>query len=114
MSADCLFCRIGRGEIPAREVYRDEEIVAIEDINPQAPVHLLVMPLAHYANIGVPAEAREDALVGHLFAVACRLGRERDGDGYRLVVNTGVDGGQTVDHVHVHVLAGRFMEWPPG
>jgi diadenosine tetraphosphate (Ap4A) HIT family hydrolase len=111
---DCIFCKIAAGEIPAKIVARDELIVAIEDLNPQAPVHLLVMPVRHRANVhDVALEDR--ALAAHLLEVASQLGVERGGEnGFRLVFNTGRDGGQTVDHVHVHVLAGRRMEWPPG
>jgi histidine triad (HIT) family protein len=111
---DCLFCKIAAGEIPAKPVYRDDAVLAIEDINPQAPVHLLVMPVAHHANIGELYDADESALLAKLIGVATNLGRERGGNGYRLVLNTGPDGGQTVDHLHVHVLAGRHMTWPPG
>jgi histidine triad (HIT) family protein len=112
--SDCLFCKIGVGEIPAKETYRDAEIVAIEDINPQAPLHLLVMPVEHFANAGALATSGGEALLGRIVAVATRLGAQRGGDGYRLAINTGPDGGQTVDHLHVHVLGGRRMEWPPG
>jgi histidine triad (HIT) family protein len=111
---DCPFCKIAAGEIPAKSVYRDDNVLAIEDINPQAPVHLLVMPIAHHANIGELSDADESALLAKLIEVATKLGRERGGAGYRLVMNTGPDGGQTVDHLHVHVLAGRHMTWPPG
>ncbi|HYL26416.1 MAG TPA: histidine triad nucleotide-binding protein [Candidatus Nitrosotalea sp.] len=112
--ADCIFCKISSGEIAAKEVYRDEHVVAIEDLNPQAPAHLLVMPVRHHANV-VTASNDDAALVGRIVAVASRLGAERGGEqGFRLVVNTGPDGGQTVEHLHVHVLAGRRMTWPPG
>lgn len=111
---DCLFCKIAAGQIPAKSVYRDDAVLAIEDINPQAPVHLLVMPVKHHANIGELADADESVLLAKLIGVATKLGRDRGGDGYRLVLNTGPDGGQTVDHLHVHVLAGRHMTWPPG
>ncbi len=109
---ECIFCKIGAREIAAKEVYRDDDVVAIEDLNPQAPVHLLVMPIQHHATI-VDAGAAE-GLVGKLTAVASSLGNARGRDGFRLVVNTGPQGGQTVGHVHVHVLAGRPMTWPPG
>ncbi|HEY5341024.1 MAG TPA: histidine triad nucleotide-binding protein [Candidatus Aquilonibacter sp.] len=114
MPTDCLFCKIAAGAIPAKVVYRDERIIAIEDINPQAPTHLLVMPIEHHANIGMLSDASDAALLAKLIEVATKLGRERGGNGYRLVLNTGPDGGQTVDHLHVHVLAGRGMTWPPG
>jgi histidine triad (HIT) family protein len=111
---ECIFCKISSGEIPAKTVFRDNDVLAIEDVHPQAPVHLLVMPSRHYADIAVLSESDDDRLVAKLFDVASRLGRERGGDGFRLVLNTGPSGGQTVDHVHVHVLAGRPMTWPPG
>jgi histidine triad (HIT) family protein len=111
---DCIFCKIGAGEIPAKEVYRDAGIVAIEDINAQAPVHLLVLPIAHYQDVGALVDAHDDVLLAELMCVASDLGRERGGDGYRLVVNSGPDGGQTVAHLHIHVLAGRALTWPPG
>jgi histidine triad (HIT) family protein len=111
---DCLFCKISAGEIPAKAVYRDDRVLAIQDVNPQAPVHLLVMPVEHHANIGDLSDASDGQLLARLFEVATKLGREHGNGGYRLVMNTGVDGGQTVDHLHVHVLAGRKMTWPPG
>ncbi len=114
MDSNCIFCKIVNGEIPARFAHRDDRVVAISDVNPQAPTHLLVMPVAHHANIGELSDAADRALTAELFAVASRLGREHGPDGYRLVMNTGADGGQTVDHLHVHVLAGRQMSWPPG
>src|SRR5580700_2362489 len=110
----CIFCKIAASELPAKEFYRDETVVAIGDIQPQAPVHLLVLPIAHHENVGELAETGDEALLGHIVAVASRLGREHGTDGYRLVISTGTDGGQTVDHLHVHVLAGRRMGWPPG
>ncbi len=111
---DCVFCKIGAGEIPAKIVYRDDDVIAIGDLNPQAPTHLLVMPIAHYATM-VEAASAGETLAGRLIAVATQLGHERGGArGFRLVVNTGPDGGQTVGHVHIHVLAGRHMTWPPG
>jgi histidine triad (HIT) family protein len=111
---DCIFCKIGSGEVPATVVYRDDDVVAIEDLNPQAPTHLLVMPIEHHASV-VEASSIDAALAARLIAVASKLGRERGGEsGFRLVVNTGPHGGQTVGHVHVHVLAGRRMTWPPG
>jgi histidine triad (HIT) family protein len=109
----CIFCKIASGEIATKEAYRDEDVVAIEDLNPQAPAHLLVIPLEHHPTI-VEA-AKNGRLTARLIAVASELGAQRGGaSGFRLVVNTGADGGQTVGHVHVHVLAGRRMTWPPG
>jgi histidine triad (HIT) family protein len=110
---DCIFCKIAAGEIPAKVVYRDAHVVAIEDLNPQAPTHLLVMPVEHHDDIIAASE--NSALSAALMAAASKLGGERGGKrGFRLVVNTGPDGGQTVGHLHVHVLAGRSMAWPPG
>jgi histidine triad (HIT) family protein len=111
---DCIFCKIAAGEIPANVVHRDDDLIAIVDVNPQAPQHLLVMPVKHYDNIAELAGAADADLMAKLFEKAAQLGREQSGSGFRLVVNTGADGGQTVDHLHVHVLAGRFMGWPPG
>lgn len=110
----CIFCKIASGEIPATVVLKDEDVIAVVDVNPQAPTHLLVMPIEHHANIGELADANDHALTAKLFEVASRLGRERGPNGYRLVMNTGPEAGQTVDHLHVHVLAGRPMSWPPG
>lgn len=111
---DCIFCKIASGEIPAQFVHRDDDLMAIVDVNPQAPHHLLVMPVRHYENIADLAHDHNEPLMAKLFEMAAQLGREQSGSGFRLVVNTGADGGQTVDHLHVHVLAGRFMTWPPG
>jgi histidine triad (HIT) family protein len=112
---DCIFCKIAKGEIPATLVYQDKRVIAIEDLNPQAPTHLLVMPVAHYDTIWAAVNAADDVLGASLLEVASRLGNERGGvAGYRLVVNSGPQGGQTVGHVHIHVLAGRHMTWPPG
>jgi histidine triad (HIT) family protein len=110
---DCIFCKIISGEIPAEFVHRDDALVAIKDVSPQAPVHLLVMPVTHAANIGDFVDVQPQ-LTERLFGVASRLGAEHGAGGFRLVVNTGAKGGQTVDHLHVHVLAGRQMHWPPG
>lgn len=112
--SDCIFCKIATGELPATIVDRDARVIAIEDLNPQAPTHLLVMPVEHHATLG-DAAAANAGLVSEIVALASRLGLQHGGaGGFRLVVNTGADGGQTVGHVHVHVLAGRRMTWPPG
>lgn len=111
---DCLFCKIIEGTIPSREVYRDEDCYAFGDINPQAPVHFLVVPREH---IKSTAEAGGDhaELLGRLLLTGAQIARDKGlGDGYRVVINTGPDGGQTVDHLHVHFLGGRHMTWPPG
>lgn len=112
---DCLFCKIVAGTIPAKLVYEDDRAVAFRDINPQAPTHALVIPRSHIASL---AEASEDdeSLLGHLLRVAARVAREEGHAeaGYRTVINTGPDAGQTVFHIHVHVLGGRSLTWPPG
>jgi histidine triad (HIT) family protein len=110
----CIFCKIIGGEIPGKFVYRDDDVVAIEDVNPQAPSHILVMPVEHAANLAEFANSAPAQMITKLFRVAGQIGTERGERGYRAVINTGSEGGQTVDHLHVHVLAGRTMHWPPG
>jgi histidine triad (HIT) family protein len=111
---NCVFCKIGAGEIPATVIERGDGVIAIADLNPQAPSHVLVMPLAHHATIAELVE-NDPATAGSLLATAAAIGRKTGAQrGFRLVINSGDDGGQTVDHVHVHVLAGRPMSWPPG
>lgn len=113
--SNCIFCKIVNGEVPATFLHRDEHVVAIADRNPQAPVHLLVLPVEHYSDLGAITAAGRDDVAAALLRVAASLGTDRGGPaGFRLVVNTGADGGQTVGHAHVHVLAGRAMHWPPG
>jgi histidine triad (HIT) family protein len=113
--SDCLFCAIAAGDIPADLVHADDDVVAFRDITPQAPVHVLVIPRTHYANAGAIAEA-EPALTARLFAVAASVARSEGvaDTGYRLVANTGDAAGQSVHHVHVHLLGGRSLTWPPG
>lgn len=115
MAHKTLFSKIIDGEIPAKVVYRDEQIVAIRDINPQAPTHLLVIPIKPIPSLA-QAEAADQALLGALLLVARQVAAQAglEAGGYRLVINTGVHGGQTVPHLHVHVLGGRAMTWPPG
>lgn len=111
---DCLFCKIVSGEIPAKKVYEDELSLAFYDIDPKAPVHLLIIPKQHIASLA-HATAAEKALLGHLTLVATQLAAKQNlSKGYRIVVNSGEDGGQTVDHLHMHLLGGRAMHWPPG
>lgn len=112
-SSDCIFCKIVSGEIPAKIVERGGGVIAIEDVNPQAPVHILVLPEKHVENIAAHTSAGTSDDVAHLMGMASKIGEKHAG-GFRLVLNTGADGGQTVDHLHVHVLAGRHMSWPPG
>ena len=115
MPADCLFCRILAKEIPSKIVHEDEQAVAFEDINPQAPTHVLVVPRKHIATLN-DVTAADAPLVGHLHLVAARIARERgiDQSGYRTVLNTGRGAGQSVFHLHLHLLGGRGMRWPPG
>ena len=111
---DCLFCKIVAGQVPVARLHEDEDTLAFADIHPQAPVHVLVIPKRHIASHA--AALPEDAgLLGRLYAAAGEVARaEHLDNGYRLVVNTGADGGQTVEHLHLHVLGGRPMGWPPG
>ena len=114
--ADCIFCRIAAGEIPAKVVRRTAEVVAFHDLGPQAPVHVLVIPVKHLAAARDARSTEDQALVGRLVAFATEVAAELglDAGGYRLVANTGHDGGQSVGHLHFHVLGGRKMGWPPG
>ncbi len=114
MSDRTLFTKIIEGEIPGDFVHRDEQCVAIRDIDPQAPVHILVIPIKPLAGIQC-AEAGDQALLGHLMLTARRIA-ETEGlhAGYRLVLNSGAEGGQAVPHLHIHILGGRQMNWPPG
>ena len=113
--ADCLFCKIAAGQIPATLVYQDERLVAFKDVNPQAPMHVLIIPRRHISSLNDLAED-DDALVGEMIRRAASLAAEQGyGDrGYRTVFNCNADAGQTVFHVHLHVLGGRALKWPPG
>lgn len=114
-AAGCVFCRIVRGEAPAEIVRRDAEVVAFRDINPQAPIHILVIPQRHIESVNA-VEPGDAELIGKLYLVA-KLVAEAEGvarTGYRIVVNTGPDSGQSVPHLHLHVLGGRALRWPPG
>jgi histidine triad (HIT) family protein len=114
MNSDCLFCKIVAGAIPAKRVYEDDLCVCFADLHPQAPTHLLIVPKQHIASLA-HAEGSHMPLLGHLMATAAAIARSSGLDrGYRVVVNTGPDGGQTVDHLHLHLLGGRPMGWPPG
>ena len=108
--ADCIFCKIAEHTIPVKAVFEDDQAIAFADMNPQAPVHLLVISKAHYEDVRtVPAE-----LLGHLMKSAAGWAEKELPGGFRIVANTGADGGQTVQHVHLHILGGRPMGWPPG
>jgi histidine triad (HIT) family protein len=110
----CIFCKIVAREIPADEVLRDEFVVAFRDVNPVAPTHVLVVPTIHVAHLSAFAAAAEPAAAARLLAAAADLGARFGPRGYRVVTNEGADAGQTVHHLHLHVLAGRAMSWPPG
>jgi histidine triad (HIT) family protein len=115
MSDNCLFCKIIAGEIPAKVIYRDDLVVAIEDINPQAPHHALIIPRKHIRTT-LDLTTADNELIGHVFQVAGRLARELecDEDGFRVVNNCNAAAGQTVWHLHFHLLGGRDLTWPPG
>jgi histidine triad (HIT) family protein len=111
----CPFCQIAAGEKPAQILYEDQQCVAFQDIHPRAPVHLLVIPRRHLASLNGKLEG-EEPLLGHLLAVAARMAREQgiDQTGFRTIINTNAEAGQTVFHLHLHVMGGRVMKWPPG
>ena len=112
---DCLFCKIAAGEIPSAKVYEDELVYAFRDIDPKAPVHVLIIPKQHIASVN---EINDEncAIVGHIFKVAAEIAKSEGiaQDGYRIVTNIGENGGQTVGHLHYHMLGGRSLQWPPG
>jgi len=110
--ADCIFCKIIAGEIPSKPVFEDDRIVAFEDVAPQAPHHVLVVPRTHFADLHEAAQ--DPRLLGDLLARSSAIARERGLTDYRVVVNTGREAGQSVFHLHLHVLGGRRMTWPPG
>jgi len=111
----CLFCKIIAGDIPASKVYEDDDLVAFNDINPQAPMHVLVVPRRHVATLN-EMSAADDELVGAMVRRAAAIAKDRgfDSGGYRTVFNCNADAGQSVFHIHLHVLGGRHMAWPPG
>lgn len=113
--SNCIFCRIARGELSSQIVHEDERAVAFRDVNPQAPLHLLVIPRRHVISLA-ELDGEEAELSAHLLRVVARVAREQglEERGYRVVANVGEHGGQTVDHLHFHVLGGRRMTWPPG
>jgi histidine triad (HIT) family protein len=110
----CLFCKIIAGEIPSKTIFEDDLTYAFRDINPQAPSHVLVVPRKHIASLA-DSGPEDENLLGHLHLVAARIAASEGlSNGFRTAINTGPDGGQTVDHLHVHLLGGRSMHWPPG
>ncbi len=112
---DCLFCKIAAGDIPSSRVFEDDRCVAFNDISPQAPTHILIVPREHVDSLD-KADAEQGELLGHLLLTAAAIARDKEfaDNGYRVVVNTNADGGQTVFHLHVHLLAGRPFVFPPG
>jgi len=111
---DCLFCKIIEGKIPSKKVYEDDRVFAFQDINPQAPTHVLLVPKRHIEGLNKAAEGDAEIL-GYLQLVAARLGRERNiEEGYRTVLNVGPKSGQSVFHLHLHLIGGRDLKWPPG
>jgi len=111
---NCLFCKIVEGSIPSTAVYSDETCYAFADIQPKAPAHVLIVPRRHIASIAEAAPS-DESLLGHLMLVAAQIARDKGlGNGYRVVTNIGSDGGQSVDHLHLHLLGGRALSWPPG
>lgn len=112
---DCIFCKIIKGEIPSSKIYEDDKVYAFKDINPEAPVHFLVIPKEHIQSVNDINENNSD-IIAHIFEVINKLVVEQkvDKTGYRIINNCGEDGGQTVNHMHFHVLGGRSLNWPPG
>jgi histidine triad (HIT) family protein len=113
--SDCIFCKIADKKIPSKIVHEDDQCVAFDDVNPQAPTHTLVIPKRHVASVAEMTEA-DTGLLGHLMIVGSKVAKQKGiaEGGYRFVINTGKFGGQTVFHLHLHVLGGRAMHWPPG
>ncbi len=112
---DCLFCKIVAGDIPSTKVYEDDKVYAFNDIEPQAPIHIIIVPKMHISSSNELTDDNAE-VVGHIFAVAAKIAREKGfaEKGWRIVNNCGEDGGQTVGHIHFHLLAGRNLGWPPG
>lgn len=115
MNESCIFCRIAAGSIPAKIAHEDDHVLAFHDIDPRAPVHVLIIPREHIASVNQLDDGNA-AVVGNLFVAARKLAGELGvaNSGYRLVMNTGQDAGQSVDHIHLHLMGGRPMKWPPG
>ncbi len=113
MTNSCIFCKIASGEIQADLIYQDELFVAFHDLAPQAPVHVLIIPRTHYSSL---LDVEDNSILSGLLATAQKISRQMDvaESGWRSIINTGQDGGQTVMHLHLHLLGGRFMQWPPG
>lgn len=114
--ADCIFCKIARKEIPTKVLYEDEDVIAFPDVDPKAPVHVLIIPKQHVQNLLALTTENKNLVAHILIDVVPRLAKELGvaDSGFRLVTNTGKDGGQTVPHLHFHFLGGRYLDWPPG
>ena len=111
---ECIFCKIANNEIPSEKIYEDEKVIAFNDLDPQAPVHVLIIPKEHIKSIDEITDKNSD-IVGKIFIIAAKIAKEKSLDnGYRIVNNCGKDGGQTVEHLHFHLLGGRKMNWPAG
>lgn len=112
---DCLFCKIINGEIPSNKVYEDDLVYAFNDISPEAPVHILIVPKKHYDSI-LDVNDKDLSIIGHINKVATIIAKETgiDKSGFRIINNCGEEGGQTVNHIHYHLLGGRMLKWPPG
>lgn len=111
---ECIFCKIAKGEIPSKKIYEDDSVLAFYDIDPKAPVHLLIIPKDHISSVD-DITPENSYIISHIFEIAKKLSKDLDlACGYRIVTNCGKDAGQTVDHLHFHMLAGRSMQWPPG
>lgn len=110
---DCVFCKIAAGEIPTEKIYEDEDIIAFNDLDPQAPIHFLVIPKKHITSLE-SVEESDSKLLGKIMLAIQKLAKDNNLEGYRVVTNIGEDGGQTVPHLHFHVLGGRAFHWPPG
>jgi histidine triad (HIT) family protein len=112
--SDCLFCKIIAGQIPSKKVYEDDQVYVFEDIKPVAPTHVLIVPKRHFSGLKEATEA-DAAIIGYCNLIAAKIGRERKiEDGYRTVLNVGPRSGQSVFHLHLHLIGGRDMTWPPG
>ena len=110
---DCIFCKIIKGEIPTNKVYEDDTVIAFNDIEPQAPVHILIIPKEHIASAAEINESNS-SLIAHIFEVAAKISKEMNLDGFRIVNNCGDSAGQTVKHIHFHLMSGREFTWPAG
>ena len=113
--SECLFCMINKGDLPAEKVFDSDEVFAIKDINPQAPVHLLIIPKKHFSTV-LEIQKEDHRLIGSIYSIANQLAKNNglDKTGFRIVVNCGVEAGQSVFHIHYHLLGGRIFKWPPG